>query len=70
MRFDRVFGLWLKNELLRRKMLQKELARNIGVTEVSVSRWINGVRHPKLEQMMNLLRMMGYHLEIVKNEKP
>ena len=61
------FGKWLKIELTEHDMKQRDLAELMGVTEVSVSRWITGDRIPGGEQMEWVLNHFGYHIEIVQN---
>ena len=43
------FGNRLKTALDYRNMSQKDFANLIGVTEVSVSRWISGSRYPNIQ---------------------
>lgn len=47
-------------ELLReRDMTQRELAKRTGVTEVSMSRYINGERIPKAMYLSNIAKVLG-----------
>lgn len=41
----------IEMQLRLKKMSQKDLAENLGVTEVTVSRWLNGERDPSIETL-------------------
>lgn len=63
------FGVWLKCELIKAGMKQRDLAKILGTTEVSISRWIHGERTPKQAQIKLILDYFNCHIEIVPNEK-
>jgi len=58
------FGPWLKYALAKQKMTQRDLADKTDITEVAISRYINGGRHPRKEQLNAIMKAMGYHTEI------
>lgn len=41
----------IEERLKAKKMSQKDLAEKLGVTEVTVSRWLNGERDPSIETL-------------------
>ena len=41
----------IEMQLRLKKMSQKDLAERLGVTEVTVSRWLNGERDPSIETL-------------------
>lgn len=43
----------------KRNMTQKELAEKAGVTEVSMSRYVNGLRKPQGLHLINIARALG-----------
>lgn len=42
----------------KRGMTQRELAKKIGATEVSVSRWINGESEPKIGNALKIAKVL------------
>ena len=61
------FRIWLLAELKQNRTQQKQLAEHLGITEVSVSRYINGDRLPNPNIMQEILSLFGSHIEIVKD---
>ena len=53
------FGNRLKKCLELRNMKQKEFAKKLGVTECSISRYINDERQPKADMIVNMCRVLG-----------
>lgn len=62
------FGIWLKHALAENQMKQRDLAEELKVAEATISRWIHGDREPKAKQKEQILKLFGYHLEIVPNQ--
>lgn len=58
------FGPWLKYALAKQKMTQRDLADKLYTTEASISRYVNGGRQPRKEQLNAIMKAMGYHTEI------
>lgn len=58
------FGPWLKYALAKQKMTQRDLADKLYTTEASISRYVNGERQPRKEQLNAIMKAMGYHTEI------
>ena len=56
---------WLENEMKRRDMTQAELAKLCGVTEASMSHYVNCKRSPALITFQDMLAAMGKRMEIV-----
>lgn len=46
------FGNNLKNALYNRRLTQTELAEKIGVSEMSVSRYVNGQKLPSVPKLI------------------
>ena len=69
-----VFIKRLQEILEEKDMKQKELADLIGVTEVTISRYINGERKPRIEIVNKLAKALGtttdYLLGISKVRNP
>lgn len=61
-------GIWLKKVLAENQMMQIDLAHTLGVTDVTVSRWVHGERKPRIEQLEKILDIFGYHIEILPNK--
>lgn len=61
------FGKWLLKTLKKEKMTQRDLAWKTGVSECSVSKWVNGERSPTINTVQDLLYEMHYHIEFVKD---
>lgn len=47
---------------------QKELAKKVGVTEVTMSRWFNGTRTPKVSDVEKMVKALGMEIRIYKEE--
>lgn len=50
------------------KITQRQLAREIGVTEAAMSRWLNECRDPKLGAVEKMAARLGYELRLAKKE--
>ena len=57
--YDKAFGEHLKSLLEEKGMTQAELARRTGLTEASVSRYINGNRTPRIAQAYRMAWTIG-----------
>lgn len=57
--YAKAFGEYLKSLLEEKGMTQAELARRTGMTEASVSRYINGKRIPKIAQAYEMAQVIG-----------
>ena len=49
----------IEMQLRLKKMSQKDLAEKLGVTEVTVSRWLNGERDPSIETLNRIAEALG-----------
>lgn len=56
---ENILGTRITDLLNKKGMSQRELAERAGVTEVSMSRYINGNRIPKAMQLANIARVLG-----------
>ena len=56
---ENILGTRITDLLNKKGMTQRQLADRAGVTEVSVSRYINGTRIPKAVQLANIARVLG-----------
>lgn len=57
--YAKAFGEYLKSLLEEKGMTQAELARRTGLTEASVSRYINGNRSPRIAQAYRMALVIG-----------
>lgn len=57
--YAKAFGEYLKSLLEEKGMTQAELARRTGLTEASVSRYINGNRSPRIAQAYRMAQVIG-----------
>ena len=48
----------IEMQLRLKKMSQKDLAERLGVTEVTVSRWLNGERDPSIETLNRIAEVL------------
>ena len=58
------FAINLKNELISRSITQEKLAKELGTTQATVSRWIKGVNQPDFETLFMICRI----LEVTPND--
>lgn len=61
------FGPWLKGTMVEKKLKQRDIAESVGVSDVCVSRWVNGERFPNRKQIDKILKTMDCHMEIISN---
>ena len=59
----------IKNEITYQGIQQKELADMIGVTDVTMCRWMTGLRSPSLKYVEKMLSVLGMHIAIYKEYK-
>lgn len=52
-------GKKIENLLIEKNITQRELAKRIGTTEVTISRYINGQRDPKAENIAKIAEVLG-----------
>ena len=57
--YAKAFGAHLKSLLEEKGMTQAEFARRTGLTEASVSRYINGNRSPRIAQAYRMAQVIG-----------
>lgn len=48
----------LKNELFSRNLTQEKLAKKLGTTQATVSRWIKGVNQPDFETLFVICQFL------------
>ena len=61
MRTEEIFSKRLKSSM--GKMTQRQLVAKIGTTEVTVSRWLNGSRIPKLTDAVRIASVLNVSLD-------
>jgi len=59
----------LKKRMEEIGMSQKQLADEINVSYVTVSRWMNGTRHPTIENVEKMADVLGVTIDINAGEK-
>jgi len=57
LRFRQDFPQWLKSTMESKGLSQRELAKDMGICETLVSRWIKGQRYP---HVVHVLGLAGY----------
>ncbi len=48
----------IEERLRAKKMTQRDLAENLNVTDVTVSRWLNGERDPSIETLNKIAKVL------------
>lgn len=62
------FDHWLRNELYKRDMKQKELAEKSTVTCATISYYMNNREMPTVRTLALILDALDMHMEFVDNE--
>ena len=55
-------GLYIKSRRKNLGMTQKQLAENVGVTDVTISRYENGEREPSFTEFIKLCKILGMQI--------
>ena len=56
-------GSYIKSRRKNLGMTQKQLAKNVGVTDVTISRYENGEREPSFTEFIKLCEVLGMRIE-------
>lgn len=56
----------IKREMTTQQISQKQLAERIGVSPVTVCRWMRGTRHPSIEEAEKMILALGLHILIYR----
>ena len=56
-------GPYIKSRRKNLGMTQKQLAKNVGVTDVTISRYENGEREPSFTEFIKLCEVLGMRIE-------
>lgn len=56
-------GPYIKSRRKNLGMTQKQLAKNVGVTDVTISRYENGEREPSFTEFIKLCEVLGMKVE-------
>ena len=68
---ENTFGKRLSALLEERGMSQRELADKIGITEVSMSRYIRSERMPRATEIINMAKVLGVQTaDLIDTEQP
>lgn len=51
----------VKNFRLKLCLQQRELAKELGVSKVSISNWESGIRHPKISNIRSMKELAEKH---------
>ena len=63
-------GSYIKSRRKSLDMTQKQLAKKVGVTDVTISRYENGEREPSFTEFIKLCEVLGMKVEdFMKGEK-
>lgn len=58
----------IKNLMDKQGVSQRYMAEQIGVTTVTICRWMNGTRNPDIQHVEKMAKVLGYKLSIVVKE--
>lgn len=61
------FGEWLLDEMEKRGLTKRQLAKMTGMSTVGIGYYIDFKRHPRADSMRIILDALGKHIEIVDN---
>lgn len=53
------FGKLIKKAIIDQDMLQTELAKKVGISDVSLSRYLNEQRNPSLHMAVRIMKATG-----------
>ena len=56
-------GSYIKSRRKNLGMTQKQLAENVGVTDVIISRYENGEREPSFTEFIKLCEVLGMNID-------
>ena len=56
-------GPYIKSRRKNLGMTQKQLAKNVGVTDVTISRYENGECEPSFTEFIKLCKVLGMRIE-------
>lgn len=56
----------IKKELEAQKITQTDFAKMLGVTNVTVHRWMTGQRSPSIDHVEQMARVLGMHVLVYK----
>ena len=66
---EKVFASFIKRRLDELEMTQRELARKVGVTEVTMSRYLSALRKPKAEHVAKIMEVLDSEKDLSGLEK-
>ena len=61
------FDLWLYNEMKKRDITPKELAKASELSYTGILLLLKGDRNPTLYSFQKILRVLGLHIEVVED---
>ena len=56
----------IKKELKEQEITQTDFAKMIGVTDVTVHRWLTGQRSPSIDHVEQMARVLGMHVLVYR----
>lgn len=66
---EKVFASFIKRRLNELEMTQRELARKVGVTEVTMSRYLCALRKPTAEHVEKIMQVLDSEKDLSRLEK-
>ena len=63
-----IIMLEIKTAMEQQGMKQTDLAKKVGLTETTISRYFNGTREPKLDDLENMLDAVGLRIKLIKGD--
>ncbi len=65
---EKVFASFIKRRLNELEMTQRELARKVGITEVTISRYLSALRKPKAEHVEKIMQVLDSEKDLSRLE--
>ena len=69
MKRENTLGVQISNLLEKQNMTQTDLSNKTGITQVSISRYINGTRTPKITTAMTIANALGVSIEELTSQE-
>lgn len=66
---DYHFNEWLREELKKRNITQKDFAEKAGITTATVSTYVNSRKMPTIRTLELILDALDMHMEFIENRR-
>ena len=58
---EKTFGEWLTTQMIAMEVTQKELGKEIAVSQNAISSWVRNYREPKIRNFIWLCKLIAMH---------